>query len=206
MLCQKKYQDMRSTVLFLLANFLVCLLPAAPIQGYIITKDNLRLTGSIGQIENSREDNNVIYINDFGSRYRLSPELIKGFVFIIEGQEVVYECRKGEDFWYFLRVLSRGEGMTLYADPLDGIQAFEEAEEISFEKAIDHSYRYYLQVRRRTPFKVKRLGFRKQIRPLLRRRAPELADKIGQPGYRYRDLQKIIDAYNDSYRKTRTII
>lgn len=194
----------------LLLSVLLILLPgsisADPIHGYIITKDNLKLTGAIGRIDNQREQNRVLYINDFGSRYSLRPELIKGFVFVVEDREIIYETRKEKELWYFLRVLSRGEGMTLYADPLDGTQTFEERDQVDWEEANDHSYRYYLQIRRRSPIKVKRLGFRKQIKSLLQRRAPELAEKIGQPGFRYRDLQQIIEAYNESYRKTRFII
>lgn len=197
----------RISVLAVLAivPILFCRLHANPIKGYIITKDNLRLTGSIGRIENFKEQNRVLYINDFGSPYSLSPELIRGFAFVVDDREILYESRTAEDLWLFLRVLSRGEGMTLFADPIDGVQSFEKRE-VSFEQANDHSYRFYLQVRRRIPFKVKRIGYRKQLKPLMQRRAPEIAEKLGEPGYRYRDLPEIIEAYNDIYRKTRLIM
>ncbi len=206
MLTQK---NIRCRITFLavlvIAPMLLCQLKADPIQGYIITKDNLRLTGSIGRIENFREQNRVLYINDFGSKYNLRPELIKGFAFVVDNREILYESRTAEDLWLFLRVLSRGEGMTLFADPVDGVQSFEK-KEFSFEQANDHAYRFYLQVRRRIPFKVKRIGFRKQLKPFFQRRAPEIAEKLGEPGYRYRDLQQIVDAYNEIYQKTRLMM
>jgi hypothetical protein len=44
--------------------------------------------------------------------------------------------------------------------------------------------------------KVSRWGFRRKLRRLLGPKAPALAEKIGQKGYRFDDMPRIAEIYN----------
>jgi hypothetical protein len=55
------------------------------------------------------------------------------------------------------------------------------------------------------PFRIYLIGFRKQMRKTVAD-FPELAAKIGQEGYRYKNLKKILIEYNKWYEDTRIML
>ena len=101
----------------------------------------------------------------------------------------------------FLQVLFKGEGMSLYRAPeehvrYEMIDGFSQTQPYAVEE-------FWLETNGKPPVKVKRFGFKKKIKRLIARRAPELAEKIGKKGYKFNDLLKIIEEYNDKYEKTK---
>lgn len=172
-------------------------------EGYIITKNGIRLTGMIGTLDQTRDNSSVIFINDFGNIYQIYPELISGFVFQQDTAAILFESKveKYEKRWVFMQVLCKGKGFNLYTSVSErtaSLIAPYDSETRAF-KTSD----YYLDTPKRVPFKIRRIGFRKQMKRLLNRRAPKLADLIGKKGYRYKDLVDIINAYNDIVSKSK---
>ncbi|MDX1666885.1 MAG: hypothetical protein R3350_06640 [Saprospiraceae bacterium] len=170
-------------------------------SGYIITKSGTRLTGFIGDLYFSDHKSEVVFINDFGTPYSFSPRLIDGFVFQNGSELVVYESKYARQNWMFLKIIAKGKGINLYQSPEEKVDMLVRGGQMVVQT---RSHReFWVENRGRNPQKVKRLGFRKQMRRLLKERAPKLAKKIGSPGYKYRNLEKIIEEYNEICRETR---
>lgn len=189
-------------LLFSIAFLFSNLLSAAIHQGYLVTLNGKMLTGQIGAIYQGDNNSEVIFINDFGTIYNIRPELIRGFVFKKGPEFIVYESKFNEKRWMFLKVLFKGENLHLYQSPQEIIQLVQ-----NYRGFVnDYSYRpaeYFLEMEGKIPFKVKRIGFKKQMHRLLRKNAPDLADKIGDKGFHYKDLPKIVREYNLECKKTR---
>lgn len=191
------------TLFFLLLGC-YSLVHAGIYQGYIITHNNRILTGQIGTIYSGNQTSAVIFINDFGTPYNLRAELIKGFVYHNGEETFLFESKYNKQGWMFLRVVCKGEGegLNLYQAP---------AEETSL--SIDnwgylrsetlHTEEYWIEQNGKFPVRITRLGFKKKLRRLIRKQTPELAQKIGSPGFRFNDLEKIIQEYNNEVRKKR---
>lgn len=190
------------TLTTLLFVFFFTNIKAEVFRGYIVTKNDKILTGQIGNIWHSESRSEVIFINDFGSIYSLQPELIKGFVFKKDTKFVAYESKfSRKKKWRFLQVLLKGEGMSLYRSPIEKVKQTNNG---LFTQT--HTYRsneYWLEVKGRSPIRLNRMGYRKKFKRLISRVAPELAQKIGKKGYRFKDLLKIVEEYNDEYSKTK---
>lgn len=174
-------------------------------RGYIVTLSGDRLTGSIGNITPGPYTNYILFINDFGTPYKIRAELIRGFAFRRGGEFVQFETHFEDDRCMFMKVILKGEGLCLYRsmgygypDPNDPTVP------ITYDTRKDIvPGSYYITRGNRQAMKVKRWGFRRNMRRILKERAPELAGKIGQKGYRFRDLEKIIKEYNEEYELTR---
>lgn len=173
-------------------------------RGYIITLNGYHLTGQIGEIYFSEDQKQVVFVNDFGTPYMISPRLIAGFAYKVEDQLVTYQSIIVDRKWAFLQIVEEGEGLKLLRSPEIEIELT--LNEYGLNTQHLRSNEYYLQMRRRNPVRVKRIGFRKQVSQMVRRRAPDLADKIGTKGYRYRDLETIAKEYIEEYRITRFIL
>lgn len=174
-------------------------------RGYIITLNGYHLTGQIGEIYYSDDNKQVIFVNDFGTPYMISPRLIAGFAYKDQNKLVTYQSIIIDKKWSFLEVVESGEGIQLLRSPQVEIEVTLDAMNGINTEQIRGNH-YYLQLKRRRPVRVKRVGFRKQVSQMLRRRAPELADKIGTKGYRYKDLENIAKEYLNEYRDTRFIM
>jgi hypothetical protein len=173
-------------------------------KGYIITLNGYHLTGQIGEIYLEDNQKRVVFINDFGTPYMISPRLIAGFSFK-DGEELItYRSSIIEKEWVFLRVISEGEGIRLLKTPEKETEII--IDQYGLSTQTYRTKRYFIQLGDRLPEKVKRLGFRKQMRRLLSQRAPELAEKIGQKGYRWKNLTKIAREYEEVYLATRYIM
>lgn len=173
-------------------------------KGYIITLNGYHLTGQIGEIYLEDNQKRVVFINDFGTPYMISPRLIAGFSFK-DGEELVtYQSSIIDKEWVFLRVISEGEGIRLLKSPEKEKEII--IDQFGLSTQTVRSNKYFIQLKNRRPEKVKRLGFRRQMRRLLGQRAPELAEKIGQKGYRWKNLTKIAEEYEEVYLTTRYIM
>lgn len=193
----------RFYLLLLVPLFFLSSLQADPFKGYIVTLNGKRLTGYIGAISfPSNNHSEVIFINDFGTAYQIKAQLIKGFVYQQDSNYQFFESKFKKNRWMFLQVLYKGEGMSLYMAPEEHLQF--DIRNGAFQA---HSYNVeelWIEVpERKKPVRIKRWGFKKKIRRLVQRRAPELAEKIGSKGYRFKDLIKIIEEYNDKFEKTK---
>lgn len=173
-------------------------------RGYIITLNGYHLTGQIGEIYLNEDQKHVVFVNDFGTPYMISPRLIAGFAYEINEELIIYQSIVVNKSWAFMKVLAQGEGLKLLKTPEVEIEVTYDDMGLNTQKL--RSNRYYLQLKRQRPLKVKRLGFRKQMRQLFQDRAPELANKIGQKGYRFGDLKKIAEEYIEEYELTQFIM
>jgi hypothetical protein len=173
-------------------------------KGYIITLNGYHLTGQIGEIYMNADRKHVVFVNDFGTPYMISPRLIAGFAYQDGERMITYQSIVLEKKWAFLEILCQGEGLKLLKSPEKEIEIFMDGYGINSQQIKGN--KYYVQLRKRQPTIVKRIGFRKQMRQLLGRRAPYLAKKIGTKGYRYSDLEQIAIEYLQEFETTRYIM
>ena len=169
------------------------------LTGYIVTKNNYHLTGAIGIIEHSEVGSMVEYINDFGTPYYLHPALIKGFVFY-EGPAVhAYESKYYRDHWMYLRVQYAGKNINLLQTPEKIVKyEWQDGKVVSRSRKV---VQYWVELPGDRIQPLRRWGFRSQMRRLMEEKAPRLARKIGKRGYRYPDLYKILEEYDQECAK-----
>ena len=177
-----------------------------PAIGYIVTKNGIQLTGKIGKIDHNSSKCSVIFINDFGNIYELFPELISGFVFRKDSTTIIFESKveSEERRWIFMQAITKGKGLNLYKSISEADQ-----QSLSLEGMTSRAVKvqnYYLESKGTLPMKVKRWGFKKQVKELLEKKAPDLAKKIGNKGYRFKDLVSIIEEYNDLMKRSRKFL
>lgn len=173
---------------------------AANFRGFLLTKDNYRLTGYINKIEYSPAGIVIQFTNDFGDQYNIFPNLVNGFGFTNEGETFRYVSRYYEGRWLFLRSLQSGKRLNLYRAP-DGNQRWVDD---SFQAILaDPISNYWLQFRGQKILPLQRVGYKRQLRELLAETAPSLANKIGKKGYRFKNIQEIIAIYNNSAKRSR---
>lgn len=172
-------------------------------QGYIVTLSGDHLTGRIGDVIEGNGTSFVMFINDFGTPYMIRAELIKGFAFKENKDMLEYETQFDSRKWLFMKVIVRGAGFSLYRSPGYNI-ANEPGGSVNVVNNRNFQPgRYYIVRGNRAPIPVKRWGFRRNMRKMLKERAPELSGKIGDKGYRFKNLEKIIKEYNREYILTR---
>jgi hypothetical protein len=193
---------MRHLYLFIVFSFSISYLAAQmpqPLQGYIVTKNNYQLTGSIGTIDHSSYGTMVEYINDFGTPYFLHPALIKGFVFY-EGPAIrAYESKRWQDSWYFLKVQYGGDNISLLQTP--ELQTSYNFRNGQLYTRTRKSVQYWISMSDGFIQPLKRLGFRSQMKRLIRDVSPQLARKIGSKGYRFQNLYTILEEYDRELAK-----
>ncbi len=198
----------KAFTLFLFIGMAGCLLATTPLpdlpepqKGYIVTRNGKSLTGAIGNIFHTSYGSEVTFINDFGTIYQIHPFLIKGFVFKEKADMVTYESKYSQRKWLFLRVLHRGEYMSVYKSPEK--KSVVNFTRVSFMAETVKNEEFWLELPGRNPTQIRRLGFKKQMRKLLKRKAPELAELIGSRGYRFKNLTAIAEAYNRKCEETK---
>lgn len=183
----------------------VFLLSAAIIQmnaankGYIVTKDGVHLTGEIGEIFYSELLSTVIFINDFGTPYRLYPQLISGFVFKQEEGLTRYESKYKDGAWCFLKVVEKGRILSLYKTHEEKTEFADGALE-SFGRTYKVN-EYWLQYRQERPVQISRFNFRRTMRKKLWL-YPAISRKVGKPGYRFKNIQTLVQEVNQQGRRT----
>ncbi|MEN0005801.1 MAG: hypothetical protein AAF798_16755 [Bacteroidota bacterium] len=181
-------------LLLLLVAFSLTSATAEAYKGYIITKNRRQLTGSIGAITYVGNFTEVVFINDFGNSYNLRPELIRGFVFERDEEVFAFESLPTDQGWMFLQVVAQGDNLSLYRSPEEKTAIYIARSGVQAEtfKATE----YWIRGKDRPAVRLKRVRYRKRLRKLFQAKAPELAAKIGQKGYRFKDMVQIIEEYN----------
>ncbi len=172
-------------------------------RGYIVTLSGDHLTGRIGDVIEGNGTSFVMFINDFGTPYMIRAELIRGFAFKENKDMLEYETQFDSRKWLFMKVIVRGAGISLYKSPGYNITNQSSGSVNVINNRNFQPGRYYIVRGDRNPIPVKRWGFRRNMRKILKERAPEVASKIGDKGYRFKNLEKIIKEYNREYILTR---
>ncbi len=187
------------SLVFLLLNSAV--IQAENFRGFLLTKDNYRLTGYINKIEYSLTGIVIQFTNDFGDRYRILPNLVKGFGFTAEdGEQHRYVSYYHQGRWLFLRSSSTaGKRLQLLTAPKGPKEFVDDSFQAYFAEPIPE---YWLQLRGEEVLPVERTSFRRDLRAYLAATAPDLSMKIGKKGYRYRDLEFIVEEYNKRARRS----
>ncbi|HKK78694.1 MAG TPA: hypothetical protein VJ933_03655 [Phaeodactylibacter sp.] len=173
----------------------VCLL-AMPWRGYIVSKNDVPLTGYIGLIQHHNKTSTIVFVNDFGDTYEIAAQLIKGFAYQSDDRMIYYETKRVGQRWRFLQIVAKNEPMELYLlTATYRPQSLEDWSSIA-QDGTSAIIAYWLKPEGRRLVKINRWGFRSKMRRLLAPKAPALADKVGQKGYRFRDVPSIIKEYN----------
>ncbi|MEM0993657.1 MAG: hypothetical protein AAGI49_11535 [Bacteroidota bacterium] len=178
-------------------------------EGYIVTLDGKKLTGQIGEIFFSDEISVVLFINDFGTPYHLQAELITGFVYEKEDELIEYESlSKGKNqAWSFLKVMHRGAVLSLFKSPEEKTQFTITASEndMSMTSRTVNIDEYWLKFKGERSFKLGKLGYKRKLKQQLQA-YPAIAKKIGKTGYKFQDMEQIVEEVNKIYRlKKRTL-
>lgn len=164
-------------------------------SGYIITLSGIRLTGKISTIFHSDYGSELTFINDFGTSYQIHPALIRGFAFRNdEDLNILYESRYTKGTWVFLEVIYRGRKMSLYKAPEERVSIAHGFNTIQLEE-------YWVDVPGGKMTPLTRYRYKRRFRRLIKKTEPELAKKIGKKGYKFQDLVKIIEEFNQLQQK-----
>ena len=172
-------------------------------QGYILTLDKKKIAGTITNIIYSDLYSEITFINDMGTPYKIGPFLITGFYFENENESFTYESKFYKGRWLFLRILVRGKGLNLYASH------YEKKNVVQYlwgDRVVERSVKeYWLEWKGKFPIMITPLNFRKTLKSKFSK-YPSLVKKIGSPGYRFKDLEKIVIEYNKSFEESGTRI
>lgn len=173
----------------------ICLL-AMPWRGYIVSKNDVPLTGYIGLIQHHNKTSTIVFVNDFGDTYEIAAQLIKGFAYKNDDHMVYYETKRVGRRWRFLQIVAKNQPMELYM--LTATYRPRNIEDWASlaQDGTSAIIAYWLKPEGCQLVKINRWGFRRKMRRLLRPKAPDLAKKVGQKGYRFRDVPGIIQEYN----------
>lgn len=174
-------------------------------EGYIVTLDGKKLTGRIGEIFYSDELSIVLFVNDFGTPYHLQAQLITGFVFEREKELVEYESlfKNKDRAWTFFKVMHRGAVLSLFKSPEEKVE-FTLSEEGMTGRKINTN-EYWLKMKGERSFKLNRLGYKRVLKKHLHN-YPSLTKKLGKPGYKFKDLEAIVQEVNDIYTYKKRIL
>jgi hypothetical protein len=157
-------------------------------QGYLVTKNNFRLTGYIGSMDIDERGTQIKFVNDFGTPYKIYPALIKGFVYYQGPMMQAYESKFYRNHWMFLSVEYAGENVRLLKTP---------DKQNIYSRSINREVkRYWLETPTLGVIPIPRLGFRRYMRKIIGDVSPELAQKIGKKGYRFKNLYEIMAAFD----------
>ena len=163
---------------------------AEDFKGYIITHSGIRLTGKISTIFHSDFGSELTFINDFGTSYQLHPALIRGFAFKKEeDKNILFESRYTKGKWVFLEVIYRGEDMSLYKAPEEKVSVAHGLTTIRLEE-------YWVDVPGGNMTPLTRFRYKRRFRRLVKKTEPALAKKIGKAGYKFNNLVRIIEEFN----------
>jgi len=157
-------------------------------EGYLVTKNNYRLTGYIGSIDIDDRGTQIRFVNDFGTPYKIYPALIKGFVFYQGPMMQAYESKYYRNHWMFLSVEYSGENVRLLRTP---------DKQSAYSRSINREVkRYWLETPGLGVVPIPRIGFRRYMRKIISEVSPELARQIGKSGYRFKNLYDIMAAFD----------
>ena len=188
-----------TTLFFLLICFVTFAQNEDYPKGYIHTKNNYHLTGSIGRVDHSAVGSMVLFVNDFGTPYYLHPALIKGFVFYEGPALIAYESKFWKDRWMFLSVQYVGKNIKLLQTPKKLTEFSLTTTSKSHKEGKLNEY--WLELPSQDILPVKKWGFRWKMKKLIKEISPSLASKIGKKGYRFKNLYTILGEYDKELSK-----
>lgn len=190
---------------FLRAHNDCCVPIGETYEGYIVTLDGKKLTGRIGEIFYSDELSIVLFVNDFGTPYHLQAQLITGFVFEREQELVEYESlfKNKDRAWTFFKVMHRGAVLSLFKSPEEKVEFTLSEEGMTGRKIATNEY--WLKMKGERSFKLNRLGYKRVLKKHLQN-YPSVTKKIGKQGYRFKDLEAIVQEVNDIYNYKKRIL
>lgn len=181
--------------------FLPATLSASNGGGYILTLDKKKIPGEIKDIIYSDWYCEVTFINNMGTPYKLNPFLIAGFYFEQENEGYNYESKFHKGRWLFLRIIVKGDRLNLYSSHS------EKKNVVQFlwgDKIVDKSIKeFWLEWPGKVPILVTPSRFKRMLKSKFSK-YPSLAKKIGTSGYRFKDLVKIVEEYNQHFRERGT--
>lgn len=199
------HKDYTFRLLFCLAFFILLKITCfAAGKGYLITKDEKFITGQVIAVNSTETSSELVFVNDFGDYYQIHPFLIKGFVFTEKEKVIQYESKFNGQYWMFLRIEVAGNGIRMYKTD-NIVYSMKSRFDDNYQKTQSVSKQIWLEQPNGTPFQIYILGFRKTMRGVLAD-FPELAVKIGEKGYRYKNLKSILTEYNEWYEATRLML
>ncbi len=181
---------------------------ANPFRGFLITKSGDQITGFIGGIQSSGRSNQVVFINDFGTFYMIDARQIKGFAFLENKQLRVFESVRNQGRWHFLRMIYSGQEARLYRlPPLSSSLTLWASPTAQARQNQDPGpARFFLKLKGKSIRRVTPWRFAHKARKWLQPIVPELAEKIGQTGYQFRDLEKIVKELDTLLKRDRAVI
>ena len=197
----KKDYTLRLLLTIAIAIFLKVFVFAAG-KGYLITKDDKYITGMVVSVNYTLSDSELVFMNDFGDLYQIHPYLIKGFVYRDKEETIEYESKFNGQNWLFLKLEIGGRGIRMYQMSSVVTKSIRGS---NYEITTHVSKDFLLEKEGEPAFKIYLIGFRKQMRKTTAD-FPELAAKIGQVGYRYKNLKTILIEYNKWYEDTRIML
>lgn len=172
-----------------------CTLLATQNPGFIITKDAKIITGQVADIFYSNWKSELVFINEMGRRYYFQPAVIKGFAIHKKNEIVQFESKYYKGTWRFLEVIEKGEYLNLYRSPT--VKTHETAQRYGEEKTVSRSVEeYWLEIGSAIPVRIYPLSYKKRLREYMSNQ-PKFVKKIGTKGYKFKNLQKIIQEYNE---------
>lgn len=101
-----------------------------------------------------------------------------------------------------MELLHKGEGMNLYSAPIISVQNIISTRYRGSRQEFIQSDAFFVEIKDRLPVQISKSNFKNSMRKLLKKEAPELAQKIGSKGFRFKNLRNIILQYNEIVQKS----
>ncbi|THH40329.1 hypothetical protein [Neolewinella litorea] len=172
-------------------------------RGFLLTKDGYQLTGYLNILQYAPGGSLITFTNDFGDEYTIHPFLVSGFGFNYRGKPLRFVSRRHEGLWYFLQEEVRGRAVSLFRLPRGSGPWLDDRMLRVFSSPPPE---YYFEYGQGKFLPIPRSGYKRNLRQFFRQASPQLADKIGSRGYRYRNMAEIVTEFNaQSNRKRRRL-
>ncbi len=178
---------------------------ANPYRGFLIAKDGEKITGFIGGISSEGRMGRILFINDFGNLYLIEANQIRGFVYQNKENVFIFESIRDEKRWKFLQMIFSGKEARLYKVPSSEPRSRDYGVGLSFsaQAPFPGKRMFYIQLKDRPVRRITPFRFKRRMKKLLGNSAPELAEKLGSAGYRFKNLESIVREWDEILKKSR---
>ncbi|MEM7103225.1 MAG: hypothetical protein AAF502_08855 [Bacteroidota bacterium] len=182
----------------LIAAALLLILPyllAASGEGkdFLITLNGSKLTGEIKVTANDKGKSEISFQNDFGDVYAIHPATIFGFAYQDKDEVFLYESKKLDGKWQFLKVEKKGEAVNLYSSSEKQLQFISSGESPVVVKV--KNPQSWVQFKGQPPIKVHKWNYKGLLKEKMAA-YPELVEMIGKRGFKFSNLSMMVDLYN----------
>ena len=116
-----------------------------------------------------------------------------------EGNKEIYESKLHKRVWYFLKVLHKGQNLSLYRSPQfkyskgTAFEGYRILKQPSAEKWLEFTEKKKL-------FRIYSVSYKRKLKRHLVN-CPSLQDNIGKIGFKFEDLLSIVKQYNEQCTK-----